>query len=160
MDLSVVEEVRLTSFKSLAGAVLSPDDLTLVVGRLDGEWLLVTHSIPYDSLPSYLVALDLWSAEAGFAGVDQRNELGAESGLCTPPEVWRGVAHSVDELEARCGRAAWSQELMEGVVLRRLGSGAPPVGKLLRPGFTRVDDDLWRQGRPRNRLATGRGTWS
>src|SRR5438270_3107326 len=48
MEPSVVEAVRLTSFKSFANAVLPLDELTLVVGRngsgksnaLDGLWVL------------------------------------------------------------------------------------------------------------------------
>lgn len=48
MDTSVIEEVRLTAFKSFKGAVLPLDELTLLVGRngsgksnaLDGLWAL------------------------------------------------------------------------------------------------------------------------
>src|SRR6266480_468069 len=48
MELSVIEELRLTAFKSFHDAVLPIDDLTLIVGRngsgksnaLDGLWAL------------------------------------------------------------------------------------------------------------------------
>ncbi|MCA1708257.1 MAG: AAA family ATPase, partial [Actinobacteria bacterium] len=48
MEPSVIEEVRLTAFKSFSGAVLPLEDLTLIVGRngsgksnaLDGLWAL------------------------------------------------------------------------------------------------------------------------
>jgi predicted ATPase len=48
MDTSVIEEVRLTAFKSFQSAVLPLDELTLLVGRngsgksnaLDGLWAL------------------------------------------------------------------------------------------------------------------------
>lgn len=48
---------------------------------------------------------------------------------------------------------------MEGVVVQRLDVGEPRISKLLRPGFTRLEDTAWRSGRPRNQLAGGQGAW-
>ncbi|CAN5214668.1 hypothetical protein BH18ACT4_BH18ACT4_13360 [soil metagenome] len=42
----------------------------------------------------------------------------------------------------------------------RTVDGRPPrLVKLLRAGFDRLDDDQWRSGRPRNRLAEGATSW-
>jgi hypothetical protein len=127
---------------------------------LYAEWLLLTHSVAYDCLPAYLVALDLWRAESGFAGVDGRNRALRDTGIATPPELWRGVAGTAVAVEGMMGRSAWGPELMEGVVARRLGGGEPRLAKLLRAGFDRLDDEGWHQGRrPRNRLADQDASW-
>jgi hypothetical protein len=129
-------------------------------GALHGEWLLLTHSVAYDRLPAYLVALDLWRAGPGFAGVEERNRALGDAGLATPPELWRGVPETAATVESLMGPSRWGPELMEGVVVRRLGEGEPRLAKLLRAGFDRLDDDSWRQGRrPRNRLADQEASW-
>jgi hypothetical protein len=156
---------------------------------LYAEWLLLTHSVSYNRLPGYLVALDLWRAESSplpvlapespgggrspgartspggpgpgqFVGVDERNQVCRAAGLATPPELWRGVAGTAAVVEGLMGPSTWGPEPMEGVVVRRLGEGAPRLAKILRAGFDRLDDDGWRQGRrPRNRLADQEASW-
>lgn len=127
---------------------------------LYAEWLLLTHSVAYDRLPGYLVALDLWLPGTGFAGVDERNHAMRDAGLATPPERWRGVAGTTATVEGLMGPSMWGPEPMEGVVVRRLGEGASRLAKILRVGFDRLDDEGWRQGRrPRNRLADQEASW-
>ncbi len=127
---------------------------------LYGEWLLLTHSVAYDRLPAYLVALDLWRAESCFAGVDERNRALGDAGLAAPPELWRGVPGTAAAVEGLMGPSTWGPQLMEGVVVRTLHGGAPRLAKLIRAGFDRLDDDSWRQGRrPRNRLADQEASW-
>lgn len=121
---------------------------------LYAEWLLLAHSSPYDRLPAYLVALDLWHPHSGFVAVADRDRACAGAGLTVPPPVWTGVAGSVDAVERLLGPAAWGSGDAEGLVVRSLADPALRA-KLVPAGFRRLDDDEWRAGRPRNRLAEG-----
>ena len=127
---------------------------------LYAEWLLLTHTVAYDLLPDYLVALDLWRPESGFASVDERNRACLAAGLPTPPELWRGVAGRVEAVEGVLGRSAWGSEPMEGVVVRTLDGRPTQLAKVLRGDFDHLDDEGWRRGRrPRNRLADQEASW-
>ncbi len=126
---------------------------------LYAEWLLLTHSVRYDRLPAYLIALDLWSPTEGFASVDVRNARCNEVGITTPPELWRGRASSVDVLAAKLGASEYSDEQAEGIVVRTVDGHPPRLVKLLASGFDRIDDSAWRAGRPHNRLGMGAASW-
>lgn len=123
------------------------------------EWLLLAHSVSYDRLPSYLVVLDLWDPDEGFADVEDRDELSDRVNVPHPPRLWRGVPRSVERLEHLITRSAWGAEPSEGVIVRRVGAGEPRMAKLLRPGFLHLGDEHWMAGRPRNRLAGGVVSW-
>lgn len=125
---------------------------------LYGEWLLLTHTVAYEGLPSYLAALDLWR-EGGFADVVERDRVAARAGLVVPPEVWRGVPAQVAKVEGLLGNSAWGSSPAEGLVVRRVGVGEPRLAKLVRTGFDHLNDEGWRAGRPRNRLAEGEASW-
>ena len=120
---------------------------------LYGEWLWLTHTVAYDRLPSYLIALDLWRPGTGFLTVDERNDACAEAGLVTPPELGCGALGGIDAVEALLGPSRFGSEAAEGVVVRPLDRSEPHAAKRLRPGFRRLGDDAWLRGRPRNRLA-------
>jgi hypothetical protein len=126
---------------------------------LYAEWLLLTHSVTYDRLPAYLVALDLWSPGEGFAAVDDRNVRCVAAGIATPPALWRGRARSLAAIEALLGPSAYGNELAEGLVVRAVDGRPPRLAKLLRGGFEHIGDDEWRRERPRNRLAAGATSW-
>jgi hypothetical protein len=131
--------------------------LRMVLGddwALYAEWMLLTHSSAYDRLPAYLVALDLWRASTGFLMADERDAACVAAGLTTPPHVWTGVAGTVDGVERLLGPSAWGAGPAEGLVVRSLADPALRA-KLVPAGFRRLDDDEWRSGRPRNRLAEG-----
>lgn len=121
---------------------------------LYAEWMLLTHSSPYDRLPAYLVALDLWTPSAGFRIAAERDALCAGAGLVTPPHLWTGVAGTVADVERLLGPSAWGSGPAEGLVVRSLADPAVRA-KLVPAGFRRLGDDEWRAGRPRNRLAEG-----
>jgi len=122
------------------------------------EWLLLSHSVGYDRLPSYLVVLDLWRPE-GFATPDERNRVCGPAGLAVPPEVWRGVPGSLAAIEALLGPSSFGSEPMEGLVVRAADGGLPRLAKLLRGGFDQLDDAAWRRGRPHNRLSDAEASW-
>jgi hypothetical protein len=125
---------------------------------LYAEWLLLTHAVAYDRLPSYLVGLDLRLAGGTFATVDERNGRLDAAGVSRPPELFRGVLGSLERLEtiltatSRVGSAP-----IEGVVVRTLDGREPRVAKALARGFAPVSDDEWQGGRPRNRVVAS--TW-
>ncbi len=122
------------------------------------EWLLLSHSVGYDRLPSYLVVLDLWGPD-GFATPDERTAVCAAAGLPVPPAVWRGVPGSVAAVEKRLGPSSFGPEPMEGVVVRAVDGRPPRLAKLLRAGFDQLDDAEWRRGRPHNRLSDAEASW-
>lgn len=121
---------------------------------LYAEWLLLTHTVGYDRLPAYLVALDLWRLSTGFLPASDRDGLCAAAGLSVPPPVWTGVARTIDAVAQLLGPSAWGSTMAEGLVVRSVGDPAVRA-KLIPAGFRRLGDDEWRAGRPRNRLAEG-----
>jgi hypothetical protein len=132
----------------------------LLDGRaLYAEWLLVVHGVQYDALPAYLVGLDLWAPESGFAAPAVRNELLAQASLAAPPELYRGRVEKIQKVEALLGPSRAGSELMEGVVVRALDGNEARIAKLLRPGFSPASDAAWRRGRPRNLLSDRELSW-
>lgn len=131
----------------------------LVTGRvLYAEWLLLTHTVAYDRLPSYLVGLDLRRPDGSFVTIDDRNHKLDAAGVSRPPELFRGVLGSVAHLESileetsRVGSAP-----IEGVVARTLDGSPPRIAKALARGFVPASDDEWQGGRPRNQVVES--TW-
>lgn len=125
---------------------------------LYGEWLLLTHTVAYDRLPSFLVVFDLL-LEDGFAGVDERDRRCAAAGLSTPPPLARGVLGGVAAVEALLDQSAVGSGPAEGLVVRAVDGRPPRLAKLVRAGFDRLSDESWSGGRPRNRLADREGSW-
>jgi hypothetical protein len=126
---------------------------------LYAEWLYMTHSVPYDHLPAYLLVLDLREPDGSFLSVDERNTACAAQGIATPAELYRGVLGKVDALERLLGQSQYGPGVAEGVVIRALDGGEPRLAKLLRPGFDRLSDEDWARGRPRNVLADRTQSW-
>lgn len=126
---------------------------------LYGEWLLLTHTVAYDHLASYLVVLDLLSGDGSWVGVEERNERCHEAGLVTPPELYRGALADVAAVEHLLGPSQVGSGAAEGVVVRALDGQAPRLAKLVRPGFEPMADAEWAGGRPRNGLADRAASW-
>lgn len=127
----------------------------LADGRvLYAEWLLLTHSIRYDRLPDYLLGLDLWSPDAGFASVSARDRALAAAGIAVPAARFAGMVPDLAALDRLIGRSAYRAGEAEGVVVRALDplEGRPRIAKRLAPSFVRRDDHAWRRGRPLNVL--------
>jgi hypothetical protein len=126
---------------------------------LFAEWLLLEHSIHYSALPSYLVGLDVWEPVRGWVDVESRDGLLAVAEIPAPPEVFRGVVGGIERLEAMVGDSPTGGSMMEGVVVRRLGTGEPRLAKLVSDGFRQIDDSEWRAARPHNQLAFEEASW-
>jgi hypothetical protein len=123
---------------------------------LYAEWLLTTHSVAYDSLPAYLIGLDLWNGE--FAAPGLRDQLLKEAGLSSPPEIRRGLLDP-SALETLLSSSRIGSDSMEGLIVRTLDGRPPRIAKLLRPGFERLSDEEWRRGRPHNLLRDRELSW-
>jgi ATP-dependent RNA circularization protein (DNA/RNA ligase family) len=126
---------------------------------LYGEWLYLTHTVAYDQLPSYFVGLDLRRPDGSFLTVDERTAACEAAGVAVPPELWRGTAHDLGGIEGLLGMSRYGSAPGEGIVVRTVDGSEPRAAKLLRPQFTRLPDDAWAAGRPRNRLADGETAW-
>ena len=119
---------------------------------LYGEWLLRRHTIEYDRLPDWLVVLDLWSPNRGFATVDVRAERCRVAELVPAPVLGIGPWQTEAQLEAWCRRSRYSTGPAEGIILRDPARPeAGPIAKWLAPGFRRRTDEEW--GDDQNSLA-------
>jgi hypothetical protein len=120
-----------------------------------GEWLWLQHSVPYDRLPTYLVVIDLWSANWGFHPVAERDASVGAAGMVGPPVLARATLGGVEGLEQLTRRSTFrATGPAEGVVLRRTRpDGVEERCKWVREDFQRLGDDQWRAGRTTNRLA-------
>lgn len=130
------------------------------VTALYAEWLLVRHTVAYDRLDSYLVALDVLEADGSFASTACRHGVAVACGIPVPPVVHRGpVPKGLKGLDGLLHRSAYGDEMMEGVVIRAPQGAEPRLAKHVRPGFTPIDAAAWKAGRPRNRLREAALSW-
>ncbi len=122
---------------------------------LYGEWLWLRHGVAYDRLPDWLVALDLWHPEHGFADLSGRDERCARAGLCMPPRLFNGVLGSRKTVLALLRTSEFSTTYpAEGLVLR---SHDGRRCKFVAPGFRRREDSSWADGRNHNALTPAGG---
>jgi hypothetical protein len=117
---------------------------------LYGEWLWLEHGIRYDRLPDWLIALDLWHADRGFAPLDKRDIRCREAGLARPPRLFQGAVRDEGRLrQLLAGSALSSDRPAEGLVLRRADGRRC---KLVAAGHVRRSDAEWAQARRHNAL--------
>lgn len=138
------------------------DDLgSLLEGGLAlyADWLYLTHTVAYERLPSYLIALDVRRPDGSFLTAAERTATCAEAQLCVPAELWRGVPGDVETVAGLLGPSRYGDAPAEGVVVRAVDGSEPRIAKLVRPGFDRLTDEAWAGGRPRNRLAGREASW-
>ena len=126
---------------------------------LYAEWLYLTHTVHYTSLPGYLIALDLRLPNGAFLKPDMRTAACYAAKLPVPPEIWRGVPGEVATLDGLLGQSRWSHEAAEGIIIRTVNGTEPRIAKLLRPGFHPLKDGDWKKPRPRNTLADREASW-
>lgn len=138
------------------------DELRSLLGgglALYSDWLYLSHTVAYERLPSYLIALDLRRPDGSFVTVDERTAACTDADLSVPAELWRGVAACEETVEGLLGPSRYGDAQAEGVVVRAVDGAEPRIAKLVRPGFDRLTDDAWAGGRPRNRLAGREASW-
>lgn len=125
---------------------------------LYGEWCHARHTVPYNALPDWFLAFDVYETPTErFWSVDRRNAWLTALDLFPVPEVRRGCFR-VAQLPALLGRSALGDVSMEGIYLRRQ-QGDQLVGraKIVSNAFKQQIEAHWAR-RPvvSNRLATNR----
>ena len=134
----------------------APELETLLAdGRvLYAEWMWLTHSVRYDSLPAHLIGLDLYSSE-GFLKLPDRDLALDEAGIVVPPRVFTGVLHRRERLDELLGPSHFGMSSAEGVIVRAVAPADVGVrlAKVIAPGLERRSDRSWRMGSMQNILS-------
>lgn len=93
---------------------------------LFGEWLLCTHGVAYDALPSFFLAFDLFDKTAGaFVDSATLQTVLQGSGVLTVPVVatqWDGAVKQLEQLAAARSRFS-TVEACEGVYVKFEANG-------------------------------------
>ena len=115
---------------------------------LFGEWCAALHSVPYDALPDWFIAFDVYDRRVGgFWSAERRNLLCETLGLAVVPTLRLGevsLETLVDWVQTK--PSAWGPKTIEGVVVRRENHDWLAVrAKLVRPGFIQTGADHWRR---------------
>ena len=113
---------------------------------LFGEWLFARHSIHYTRLPDYFFVFDVW--QGGFLPVEERDSLAERLGLYVPPTIYQGII-AIDDIPHLIRQSYYSDELMEGVVVRN----SRVRGKYVRPDFIRGQEHWSKYNFEKNQLA-------
>jgi len=120
---------------------------------LFGEWCYAKHSIPYDCLPDWFLAFDVYDCHAGrFWSSARRNALAGAAGIATVPEIARGVFPLSDLQTMLDERSAVGHVPREGLYLRYEDADwLLARAKLVRAAFTQAISEHWtRRGMIRN----------
>lgn len=123
---------------------------------LFGEWCYALHSVPYDQLPDWFVAFDVYDhSEGRFWSTERRDTLLKTLGLNAAPRLAAG-RHTVASLVALLERSHVGSAPMEGLVVRRNERLVTVArAKLVRAEFTQAIDTHWSRGKlTPNQLAT------
>ncbi len=122
-----------------------------------GEWLARTHSVEYDALPDWLVILDIWDPDRGYASTAERDRRAHAAGLATPPVLFRGRLGSLAALTALHDQSCVGSGPAEGLVVRIERNGRLDArAKWLSPDFIRKTDAAWKTDTRMNRLRSDR----
>ncbi|KAI5839204.1 hypothetical protein DFP73DRAFT_518871 [Morchella snyderi] len=133
--------------------VLARDEVLKERYVLFGEWMAATHSIAYTRLPGFFLAFDLLDRLTGsFVGRDTLVVLLKDSGICTVPEIYRGMLEGREMLLGFLQReslfAPGTQ--VEGVVVRWQNGER---GKVVRENFVAGSEHWSKNEHRKNRLA-------
>jgi ATP-dependent RNA circularization protein (DNA/RNA ligase family) len=124
---------------------------------LYGEWCYARHSVPYDALPDWFLAFDIFETQSGrFWSADRRKEWLQGRGIARIPEITRG-RFTMKQIPSLLGRSRVSHVPMEGVYLRREREGwLEARAKVISTAFKQQIEEHWTR-RPvvPNRLAPG-----
>lgn len=122
-----------------------------------GEWCYAKHSVYYNSLPDYLLIFDIFDEERNtFLCARERDEIAREHGFEVVPTFFEGKA-TLDEIPQMIRRSFFSEELMEGVVVRNdiLDATNAIRGKYVREGFIAGDKHWSKKQLVKNRAKVG-----
>jgi hypothetical protein len=98
------------------------DELVAALGSdlmLFGEWCYAKHTVPYNRLPDWFLAFDVFEVSSSrFWSTRRRNDLLAELGIVSIPEKHRGPL-SLRQLPKLIGNSELGSGPAEGIYLRR-----------------------------------------
>lgn len=123
---------------------------------LFGEWCYAVHSVPYDHLPDWFLAFDVYDHAAGqFWSVPRRDGLVRQLGIALIPRVAVG-RFDLASLQSLSGKSQLADSPAEGLYVRAdEGDHLVARAKLVRPEFTQAIDEHWSKRAMRtNALAT------
>jgi len=121
---------------------------------LYAEWMWLTHSVAYHSLPSHLVGFDLYSPQ-GFLAPAARDRAFAEARIAVPPRLFSGTLHRRERVDELLGSSRYGDSPAEGVIVRVVtpGDADARLAKVVASSFQRRSDAHWRQLSKRNALS-------
>jgi hypothetical protein len=123
---------------------------------LYGEWCYARHTVPYNALPDWFLAFDIFEiASGGFWSSDRRNNWLAVRGLVPVPQVTRG-RFALGQVPHLIATSAVGHVPMEGVYLRREKDGwLEARAKVVGTAFKQQIEPQWtRRAVVPNQLAT------
>lgn len=135
-----------------AWAAARPSLIDLGDRTLYGEWLFAQHGTPYEQLPDYFIAYDVWENDMFLSAKDVRAACEA-LGIGSSPAL--DLRRRRDDLLALAsGRSLFGTGRREGVYCRIEEEGRCIArAKLVRPGYKPRSDEEWeRHGVMRNKL--------
>lgn len=127
---------------------------------LFGEWCYARHSVPYDRLPDWFLAFDIYDKEVGaFLSAGRRDALTEKMHLARVPVVASG-RFSFDQIADLKSASALTDDPAEGLYLRAdQGDWLLKRAKLVRPAFVQAVEEHWsRAAIEPNRLDTEAAT--
>jgi hypothetical protein len=111
---------------------------------LFGEWCCARHSVPYDSLPDWFLAFDIFEIQSRrFWSVERRNQWIKDRDIVSVPQVSRGRFQK-NQLPALLGQSKVGHVPMEGIYLRREKAGYLEArAKLVSVAFKQQIEEHW-----------------
>jgi hypothetical protein len=111
---------------------------------LFGEWCHARHTVPYDLLPDWFLAFDVFEpTTTRFWSCDRRNALCRSVGLATIPEIFRGRL-SQNQLPSLLTGSKVGSVPAEGIYLRRESDGLLlRRAKVVAPAFQQQIEEHW-----------------
>ncbi len=122
---------------------------------LFGEWCYARHSVPYDALPDWFLAFNIFETHSRrFWPVDRRNQWLQGRDIVPVPEVGRGRFQR-NQIPSLLGSSRAGRVPMEGIYLRREKDGYLQArAKVVTSAFKQQIEEHWtRRALVPNRLA-------
>lgn len=111
---------------------------------LFGEWCYARHTVPYDRLPDWFLAFDLFDKkQEKFLASAERDKIIRQLDLCSVPQYARGK-FNLSELQRFLGESKFAQTPPEGIYLRAdAGEWLLNRAKLVCPDFLQSHREHW-----------------
>jgi hypothetical protein len=123
---------------------------------LFGEWCYARHSVPYDALPDWFLAFDIFETHSQrFWSVERRNQWLQDRDIVSVPELSRG-RFKKNQIPSLLGPSKVGHVPMEGIYLRREKDGYLQArAKVVSVAFKQQIEEHWtRRAVVPNRLAS------